>query len=236
MHHIATSGGLLIPTSIDNPTFRNLFVGSVCIFLLLGPPTDSGFQLEGIPLRYFIRIWRTIDWMISPYSTVQVPPDLLRLPFIPPSWPFLDDDDLDFVIHFTTYDPALGYPFFHALTDDGFHWFANGTTQELLYHTLAVPGSAGSLGVVEAIALPDGSALIGPSVTFGIEKFAFVLAWVSPRRHTLCTKLHRKLRLSSKCGMWLCTCTACPTRSSTTLGSMLSPTALPNFPVISTMC
>ena len=206
------------------------------MFLFLGPPTDSSFQLEGIPLRYFIRIWRTIDWMVSPYSTVQAPSGLPRLPFIPPSWPFLDNDDLDFVMHFTTYDPALGYPFLHALTDDGFHWFANVTTQELLYHTLAVPGSAGSLGVVEAIALPDGSAVIGPSVMFGIEKFAFVLAWVSPRRHTLIyTKLYRKLRLSSKCGTWLCKYTACPTRSSTTLGSMLSPTALPNFPVISTM-
>ena len=81
-------------------------------------------------------------------------------------------------MHITTYDSALGYPFFHAIADDRLYWFANPATKALLHYTLAVSGSAGSIGIVEVIALHDGSAVIGPSVVFGLEKFAFVLAWV----------------------------------------------------------
>ena len=48
----------------------------------------------------------------------------------------------------------------------------------------------GSLGITEIIARPNGSVVIAPLV-FGIEKFVFVLVWVSGHSHSvLCTMSH----------------------------------------------
>ena len=53
------------------------------------------------------------------------------------------------------------------------------------HHTLAVSGSAGLVGIVEAIAQPNGSVAVGPLAAFGTDKFAFVLAWVSIYHHSM---------------------------------------------------
>ena len=136
-------------------------------------------------MRYFLRVARTIRCMIFPQSIIQVPPGFPQLPLIPFSCPIRDPEIYTFVKHLTTFNPALGYPIFHAVEDNCFHWFANPQTQELLYHTLAVSGSAGSIGIVEVIALPNGSATVGPLAAFNVDKFAFVLAWVSIYRHSM---------------------------------------------------
>ena len=94
------------------------------------------------------------------------------------------------LMHLTTFDSALGYPFLHAAMDNRIQWFASVRVKELLHHTLAVRGSVGSLGITEIIARPDGSAVIAP-LAVGIEKFAFVLVWVSGCSHSvLCTMSH----------------------------------------------
>lgn len=84
-----------------------------------------------------------------------------------------------FVSNITRYDPTLGYPFFHVISNNQFSWFSNAITRDFLYHALAKPNSVGSLGVVEAVAQSDGSQITGPLVVFVLEKLAFVLAWVS---------------------------------------------------------
>ena len=137
---------------------------------------------------YFLCVARTIRCMVFSQLIIQVPPDLpqlLQLLLIPFSCPIRDPEIYTFVKHLTTFNPTLSYPIFHAVEDNCFHWFANPQTQELLYHTLAVLGSAGLIGIVEVIVLLNGSATVGPLAAFNVDKFAFVLAWVSIYCHSM---------------------------------------------------
>ena len=127
--------------------------------------------------------------MIRPHSIVPTPPGLPRLPLVPFTLPIQDEETYRSLTHLTKFDSALGYPFLHAATGNRLQWFASARVKELLHHTLAVRGSVGSLGITEIIVHPNGSAVVAP-LAFGIEKFAFVLAWVSVRRHSVCTVSH----------------------------------------------
>ena len=175
---------------MDDLIFLNLYISSVFFFFSDFLLRNNCIQLEEVPRQYFTRAWRTIGFIICPHSIVPTPPALPQLSLISFTLPIQDEETYRSLTHLTTFDSALGYPFLHAAMDNRIQWFASVRVKELLRHTLAVRGSVGLLGITKIIARPDGSAVIAP-LAFGIEKFAFVLAWVSGRSHSvLCTMSH----------------------------------------------
>lgn len=131
-----------------------------------------------VPRYYLHRVWSTVDRMITP-----PPENLLQLSLIP-RCPIEDPATYEYIAYMTTYNSALGYPFFHRIIGDRCYWFGNPIARDFLYHSLVASGLAALLGAREVVTLPDGSTVSGSLAVFGMEKIAFIFAWVSFRRHS----------------------------------------------------
>ena len=117
----------------------------------------------------------------SPRQILHSTQSLPRVPLIP-FLPIGDADTRTFITYMTTFDPMLGYPILHRIAGTEFYWFTNPMTMEFLYYVFIFPRPTRLLGIIETVALPDGSAQDGPLVVCALQKFAFALAWVSFRQ------------------------------------------------------
>lgn len=126
-----------------------------------------------MPRYYLNRVWLTVDRAITPSLEDPLRPSLV------PRCPIEDPATYEFIAYITTYDAALGYPFLHRIEGDRCYWFGNQAAHGYVYHLLVAPGVSGLLGSHEVVALPDGSTVPGSLAIFGMEKIAFMLAWVS---------------------------------------------------------
>ena len=116
--------------------------------------------------------------MISPLPRQTLTPNLPRVSLIP-FLPIEDADTRTFITYMTTFNPMLGYPILHQILGSEFYWFANPMTIEFLYYVFTFPRPTGLLGIIETVALPDGSTQNGLLVVCALQKFTFALAWVS---------------------------------------------------------
>ncbi|KIK10582.1 hypothetical protein PISMIDRAFT_20258 [Pisolithus microcarpus 441] len=153
-------------SSIDDLVFRRLFFE----------------ELENVALPYLTHIWHMADsFVYQYYSPYRSPPhpSALTTTLLPHA--LLSADDVRYITYLTTFQPTIGYPLFHQINqrEGTMYWFVNESMCSILYYTLIKPDTATWIGVLEIVADANLNVTISPVIGFVVEKFSFVLAWVS---------------------------------------------------------